>query len=460
MATPDQMSNQISAELLVEAEKAVVGAILVSAADHYDLIYQVEKELTPADFGNRYCRLIYENMVELATEGQSIDIITLSSKLHAKGELTTVGGRQGLARLISATPTSAHCLDYVQVVAQGSARRSLSEAGDTISYMASRLEQDPKTAGDRSVDVLLSAIRPADRNNDNDVKTMIEGYINGPPAELERLRHITTPLHHLNQAIGGFKPKQVTVVGAKTGYGKTALVTGFAVEAAFQGKTTLLFSPEMDRQELASRIVSAESGVPYDIVHHGPYSDTEYDKIIEAVGKLSYIPLRVITEHRVSMPDIRRRAIEAHKTTGLDLLVIDHLQFLAPPNTGGDNGRFRASMRDNVSHISQELQLLASELDTSVIAVSQLNRNADYRQGPPRLSDLKESGNLEQDAQTVLLIHEEETDNQEVKNQPTRLRQIIIAKQRFGAADTINVWFHQPTTRYMDYQGNQREYAT
>ena len=122
----------------------------------------------------------------------------------------------------------------MQLVAAHGAHRSLVEASHTIAHLANELEQDPKAAGDQSIDVLLSAIRPADRNNGNNVTSIIEDYINGPPAELERLRHITTPLRHLNEAIGGFKPKQVTVVGAKTGYGKTALVTGFAVESAFQ----------------------------------------------------------------------------------------------------------------------------------------------------------------------------------------------------------------------------------
>ena len=462
-ASQPNHQNPDGIDLILEAEKGTVGSLLVGAADHYDLIYQVQRQLAPEDFGNRHCRLIYENMLALAQEGQTIDIITLSHKLHETGNLETVGGRQGLARLIASVPTSAACLDYARIVATYGARRSLQHAGHAIASLAQQIEQDPKTAGDQSVELLLSAIRPTARNNDNAVGDIVEDYINGPPAELERLRHIATPLRHLNEVTGGFKPKQVTVVGAKTGQGKTALVTGFAIESAQQGKSTIMFSPEMDRQELASRIVSYESGVNYDIVHHGPYNDANHNLIVDAVGKLSNIPLQIITEHTVSMTDIRRRAVEAHKTAGLDLLIIDHLQFLAPPDTGGNdkrNSRYGRSMRDQVSQISQELQRLATDLDIAVIAVSQLNRNADYRTGPPRLSDLKESGSLEQEAQTVLLIHEEENDNPEISSQPTRLRQIIIAKQRFGAPGTINVWFHQPTTRYLDYTGPQTEYAS
>ena len=440
----------------IEAEEAIVASLMVDP----EAVYKIAPVLKADDFFREKNAWAFEACLALWERNQSINQITVSHELARRGRLEEIGGAAYLSRLVTDLPTSVGVEHYAGLVQRDSSYRKLITAAGHIAQMAYQAGPDVGNILARA-ETLIAGIRQGESIRDFvHVKEVLEGYLATADVAKSNVaaeaRAITTGFMDLDTLLGGLKRKDLIVVAARPSVGKTSLALNFARNAAARQQATVgVFSVEMAAEQLVQRLLAAEAGVDSTRLEFGMHSDREQGKISNALGVLSDLNIYIDDTAMLTVAEMRAKARRLHLERGIDLLIVDHLQLM--------HGGLRSENRvQEVSHITRSLKELARDLDVPIIACSQLSRAAEARPTHiPQLSDLRDSGSIEQDADVVMFIYREEkhVDRDEwqrqhpdrpAENYPAGIAQIIIAKHRNGPPGTIHLRFREKLARFED----------
>lgn len=443
----------------VEAEQAVLGSLLIDP----DAILRVSPILAPEDFYRPHHQTIYEAALALHNRRSKTDLTLLADELEAKGKLSDVGDYAYLTELITITPTSVHAEYYAQVVEQAAVRRRLITAGGQIA-LAAYEQETPEEAVERAQHLLLKAtsrrgvqearqIAGLLRHFLDEVAGHRSGDIFAPTtAEVERAGPISTGFYDLDNAIGGLHPSDFILLAARPAQGKTALALAIARHAAGKGVPTGLFSLEMGADQISMRLVAAETKLNVQALRLGKIDEDDWRYAEDACVELGKLPLYVDDTPSMSVLDLRTRAKRLQYQYGCAFFVVDYLQLVL---AGRANSRY--NREQEVAEVSRTLRALARETNAPLLVLSQLNRSAEHRRGGrPQLSDLRESGSIEQDADLVLLLHSDdptEEDDGAMQSKPRTTPgtiEVLIAKHRNGPTGTCTLGFARESTRFFN----------
>lgn len=426
-----------------EAEASLLGAILIDS----DAIVKVADIVTAADFYDERHARIYEAVTQLYEKHSPIDVLTLSDQLKASGFLDTVGGSAYLTELTNFVPTAAHTEQYARIVAEKAMRRRLIKASQEIVGMgydeAKNLQELIETAESRLFDV-------SQRHIKQDVSSL-EAILGESFDRLDELhkdkgkiRGVPTGFKDLDNVLAGLQRSDLCILAARPSMGKTALALNIAHNVALQaGLPVLIFSLEMSKEQLVDRMLAMESGVDAWALRTGNLSDDDFEKIGHAMGTLSEAQIFIDDSPGISVSDLRTKARrEAHQRP-LGLIIVDYLQLMSGSTRfGGEGNRVQ-----EISEISRGLKGIARELNLPLLALSQLSRSVESRSPQiPQLSDLRESGSIEQDADVVAFMYREEYYNPETERR--NITDILIKKHRNGPTDNVELYFDRQKQRF------------
>jgi replicative DNA helicase len=426
----------------IAAEQSVLGAMLLSK----DAIADVVELLRGADFYRPAHETIYDTVLDLYGRGEPADAVTLSAELHKRGELTRVGGAPYVHTLVAGVPTAANAGYYAEIVRERAILRRLVEAGTRIVQMGYSGEGDVDVVVDRAQAEVFGV---SERRSAEDYVALSD-LLQGTLDEIEAISAhdgslvgVPTGFADLDSLTNGLHPGQLIIVAARPAIGKSTLALDMARSASIHhGQTAVIFSLEMGRTEITMRMLSAEAKVPLHHMRGGTMTDQDWDRIARAMGTVSNAPLFIDDSPNMTMMEIRAKCRRLKQRNQLRLVVLDYLQLMS-------SGKRVESRQVEVSEFSRSLKLLAKELDVPVVALSQLNRGPEQRTDKrPMLSDLRESGSLEQDADMVVLLHRE--DAYEKESPRAGEADFIVAKHRNGPTGTVTVAFQGHYSRFVD----------
>jgi replicative DNA helicase len=426
----------------VAAEQCVLGGMLLSK----DAISDVIEVIRPTDHYRPAHQLVHEAILDLYARGEPADPITVSNELTRRGELARIGGAPYLHTLMAAVPTAANAGYYARIVRERAILRRLVEAGTRIVQFGYTGDADADDLVDRAQAEVYAV---TDRRIAEDYHPLSEIM----PAALEEIEAIgahgggisgvPTGFADLDSLTNGLHPGQMIVVAARPAVGKSALALDFARSATIRhGLPTVVFSLEMGRNEITMRLLSAEARVPMHIMRTGQMSDEDWGRLAKRMSEVADAPLFIDDSPNMSLMEIRAKCRRLKQPHNRKLLSVDYLQLMSSPKK-------TESRQQEVSEMSRSLKLLAKELQVPVVALSQLNRGPEQRQDKkPMLSDLRESGSIEQDADVVILLHRE--DAYERESPRAGEADLIIAKHRNGPTATVTVAFQGHYSRFVD----------
>jgi len=424
------------------AEQSALGGMLLSK----DAVADVIETLRGADFYIPKHELIFEAILTLYSHGEPTDVITVTDELIKTGELQRAGGADYLHTLTSIVPTAANAAYYASIVAERALLRRLVEAGTRIVQMGYAGQGE-------AVDLVNSAqaeiysVTGAETAEDY---VPLEIAVDAALEEIEAARGrdgkmtgIPTGFQGLDQLTNGLHPGQMIIIAARPAMGKSTLALDFARASAIKNNMpTIFFSLEMGRSEIAMRLMSAEGAVPLQNMRKGTLDSRDWTTIAATRGRINEAPLYIDDSPNMTLVEIRAKCRRLKQRAGLKMVVIDYLQLMT-------SGKRVESRQQEVSEFSRALKLLAKELGVPVIALSQLNRGPEQRADKkPALSDLRESGSIEQDADMVVLLHREAA--YEKDSPRAGEADLIVAKHRNGPTDTITVAFQGHYSRFAD----------
>lgn len=418
----------------LEAEISVLGSLMIDK----HAITKVTDILIPSDFYHPAHQTIYDTILTLFERSEPIDILTVSSFLKKEKKLKEIGGRDYLAELINSVPSSAHIEHYANIVKEKSVRRDLIHASSEINENAFE-KSDFETLLDNVEQRIFNI---SQRSRPQRFVHLREEL----PLAYERLeqlhrgdgalRGVPTHFHQLDNLLSGLQKSDLIILGARPSYGKTALALDIARQSAIHGRSIGVFSLEMSREQIIDRLIASQAQIPLWRLRTGRLTnELEFSLVQQALDDLSKANLFVDDTPSPNILQMRSSARRLQLEHGLDLLIVDYLQ-LIHPRTGSDN------MVQQVTEISHSLKALARELKTPVLALSQLSREVDKREVKiPRLSDLRESGSLEQDADIVMFIYRKDRDRMDLPEEEQNIVELIVAKHRNGPLGSVKLRF-------------------
>ncbi|MCU1471928.1 MAG: dnaB [Glaciihabitans sp.] len=424
------------------AEQSAIGGMLLSK----DAVADVIETVRGVDFYIPKHEIIFDAVMNLYSHGEPTDVIAVTDELTKSGEIGRAGGAEYLHTLTGLVPTAANAGFYASIVAEKAVLRRLVEAGTRIVQMGYASEGEVVdlvnnaqaeiygvTGGVESEDYvpLIEAINTA--TDEIEAAAGRDGQMVGVPTGFAALDSLTNGLH----------PGQLIILAARPAIGKSTLALDFARAAAVHNDMpTIVFSLEMGRSEIAMRLLSAEASIPLQNMRKGTIHQQDWSTLASVRGKIADAPLYIDDSPNMTLVEIRAKCRRLKQKVGLKMVIIDYLQLMT-------SGKKVESRQQEVSEFSRALKLLAKEIGVPVIAISQLNRGPEQRSDKkPMLSDLRESGSLEQDADMVILLHREAAYEKDSPRQGEA--DLIIAKHRNGPTDTIVVGFHGHFSRFVD----------
>jgi replicative DNA helicase len=427
----------------IEAEQSVLGSLLIDR----DAIIKVAAYLKSDDFYINANGVIYQAVLDLYNKREPTDFVTLSDELGRRDLLDEVGGVTYLSSLLNTVPTAVHVEYYGRIVERQATRRRLIDAGTEIVGIGFRDGVDTEDALDQAERTLFDVSQKRQTKDFQPIADVIDRYFD----QIDYLQQhrgdvvgVPTDYKDLDRLTGGLQRSDLLILAARPSMGKTAFALGVAYGAAVQhGRSVGIFSLEMSADQLVQRLLATETGVDSHRLRLGMIDDTEWDRISRAFGRLSEAKIFIDDAANASIMDVRSKARRLQAESGLDLIIIDYLQLMS--------GKRSENRVQEISEISRGLKGLARELNIPVIALSQLSRavetRADHR---PMLSDLRESGSIEQDADIVMFIYREEKydENSDKKG----IAELIVAKHRNGPVGSINLRFFEQTARFADLE--------
>lgn len=422
------------------AEQSVLGGMLLSK----DAIADVVESLRASDFYKPAHETIYEAILSLYGHGSPADAITVADELKKRGELTRVGGASYIHTLIASVPTAANAQYYAEIVKEHAIMRRLIEAGTKIAQLGYANETEVDTLVDQAQAEIYAVTDGNAKEDYVSFSDALEETINEIDANSNRpdgVYGVPTDFIEFDELTGGLHGGQMIVIAARPGVGKSTLALDIARSASIHHQmTTVFFSLEMSRTELAMRILSAEGKISMGRLKKGDLDTEGWTNLATLQGRIDSAPLFIDDSPNMTLMEIRAKCRRLKQRNDLKLVVLDYLQLMS-------SGKKVESRQQEVSEFSRSLKLLAKELDVPVIALSQLNRGSEQRTDKrPMVSDLRESGSIEQDADIVILLHREDMYNPE--SDRVGEADMIIAKHRGGPTRTIPLAFSGKYSRF------------
>lgn len=447
MELPDKLPPQN-----IEAEKSLLGALMLDK----NAVIKVVDFLQPKDFYKGIHSEIYSTMRDLFERNEPIDLLSMSARLKEKGKLEEIGGSGYLTELINEVPTATHVLNYAKIVQKKRILRDLIEASYDIGLMGYNETEETDELLDRAEKKIFSIAQKSLTQNFVPIKdTLGEAFerIDRLSKYEGTLRGLPTGFADLDNILAGLQKSDLIILAARPSMGKSALAVDIARNIANQQKIPVgIFSLEMSQDQIVDRLIAAQSGVDSWRIRTGKLSssgdDNDFTKIQRALSSLSEAPIYIDDAASSNILQMRAMARRLQADKGLGLIVVDYLQLMEPRNA-------IANAVQQVTEISRSLKSLARELEVPVLAVSQLSRAVEARIPPrPRLSDLRESGSLEQDADVVLLIYREKERGETV---PQNTAEIIIAKHRNGPTGSVKLYFDSQRVTFRNLEKARQE---
>lgn len=437
------MTQTMLAPFSQEAEESVLGAVMINP----DAYYPVALFLKPDDFYLTRHQYIWQAMERLAAKKTPFDFVTVREELSAMNRLQDIGGASYLLMLTNSVPTSLHAEVYGRMVQRTAVRRRLLHCADEFKALAVDEELTlEKVLGDAEKRFL--SVRDTSLEDDTEslvdvVGRMVE-EVEQRMLNPDKPTGILTGYKDWDEVTGGLHAPDLTIIAARPGMGKTALMLNIALNAARLGARIGFASQEMDRNQLVYRLAAMESGLNQQLIKQGRLSQAQWGMFVKACGEIGKLPITIDDANRLTPMMLRTKALRWRNHHGLDLLMVDYLQILS------SGGAFKQNERvAEVGYFARELKQLARELRMPIIAAAQLSRNLENREDKrPQLSDLRESGEIEQEADLVHFIYRDVVYN-EATEFPNRA-DIITAKHRNGATGSVAMHFEKSTTRFSD----------
>ena len=421
---------------------SLLGAILIDE----EVLADISDKLNPQDFYDKRHVLIFDAMMRLYERHRPVDLLTLSDELTKKSELEIVGGSAYLTELTNYVPTAAHATTYAEMISQKAVRRRLIKASADIAELGYNEEREIAELLEKAESELFGV---SDTNTKQDLVSLEQILTESfdRMEELHRgggkLRGIPTGWRDLDNMTAGLQQSDLIILAARPAMGKTTLVTNLAYNVATKAKKSVLFfSLEMSKEQLVDRMLADASGVDAWNIRTGNLSDDDFEKLSHAMGEMAEAPIFIDDTPGVTVLEMRTKARREAHNNPLGLIIIDYLQLMQ------GSGRSDGNRVQEVSEISRGLKLIARELNVPVIALSQLSRSVETRSPQvPQLSDLRESGSIEQDADIAAFIYREAYYNPETDRQ--NITDLIIAKHRNGPVGKVELYFHPERLRFM-----------
>lgn len=431
-----------------DAERAVLGALLLDE----EAIVRVADFLKPQYFYNPKHSIIYENIVDLFEQRSAIDVLTLIDRLKKKKQLKKIGGVTYISDLVSSVPSASHIEEYAHIVKEKSVRRRLISVAASLNEIAfdekEKLDKLLDTAEQKLFEVTEESV---EKDFTHVSKLLEEAYERAEDADKNRdkVRGIKTGYKLLDAVLGGFQKSDLIILAARPSVGKTALALDMARYVATQEKKNVgFFSLEMSNMQLMDRILAMQVNANLWDLRMGKLPDEAFERLADAMGVLSESGLFIDDTPGLHIMEMRTKTRRMMAEHHLDMIVVDYLQLM--------QGRTRDNRVQEVSEISMFLKNIARELDIPVLALSQLSRAVESRTiRIPQLSDLRESGSLEQDADVVMFIHREEVYNPETDRKG--IADLVIAKHRNGPTGSVELYFVKEQARFRELEKRRKE---
>ncbi|MBZ4683129.1 MAG: replicative helicase [Fusobacteriaceae bacterium] len=426
-----------------EAEKSVLGGILLKQ----DALSDIIDILKPNDFYKISHKYIYEAMLDIYSHGEVIDPVILINELKKMDRFEEIGGENIIYEILDEVPTAANILSYAKIVKEKSVLRELINVGSKIVELAQTGYEEVDSILDKAEGLIFKISESKENKEVVNIKNLVN-------EEFERLEKvvknsgvttgISSSFKEFDQMTSGFHPSDLVIIAARPSMGKTAFVLNLALNAALnENKSVLIFSLEMSNSQIFQRLLAIESKIPLNKIRNGFISEDEWGHIALATGKLANTDIQIADVPNVTVLEIRAMARRLKAAGKLDMILIDYLQLIK------GSGRSE-SRQQEISDISRSLKGIARELDVPVIALSQLSRAPEQRADRrPMLSDLRDSGAIEQDADMVVFLYRDEYYNEDSEHKG--LAEVIIGKQRNGPVGTITLKYFNEITKFADY---------
>ncbi len=437
----------------LEAEMAVIGSILVDR----EMMSAVTELLSPPDFYAHVHETIFLALVQLYERGEPLDKITLAEELRRRSLLEKVGGLPYLTSLMDTVPTAASAEYYAQIVREKSSLRGLIHAGSEITKIGFENEEDVEGALDRSEQIVYEVGRKQNRSDFSPVHKLLKGAFES----IDRAYHsrgdrtgLTSGFKDIDDYTAGFQAGNFVILAARPAMGKTSMaLTMAAAVAKDEQKPVAFFSLEMTNEELVTRLLCAEARINSQNLKRGNIRDPEWEKISSGMSALSQLPIYIDDSGTVTVTEIRSRCRRLQSGDGLSAVFIDYLQLVRPSTSSRPQNR-----NDELSEICRTLKATAKDLKIPIFALAQLNRGVESRNDKrPMLSDLRDSGAIEQEADMVTFLYRDDYYNPESAPEPG-MTEFIIAKSRSGPTGTVKLRFLKEHTLFVPY-GEGSHYA-
>ncbi|MDU2065093.1 MAG: replicative DNA helicase [Sporomusaceae bacterium] len=429
----------------VEAEQSVLGAMLIEK----EAISKVAEFLRPEDFYREAHRVIYDTVLDLFNKNDAVDLITITESLRRVDKLESVGGISYITFLANSVPTAANVLYHARIIEEKSLLRSLINAATDIASMGYEGSEEAGQILDQAEKKILEVSGRKMGSDFTPISTIVMDAFN----KIEQLyaskggiTGLPTGFKDLDRLTSGLQPSDLVLIAARPSMGKTAFVLNIAQHVAIREKKAVaFFSLEMSKEQLVQRMLCAEAPIDAQRLKIGELEQNDWTKLVRASDRLSSAPIFIDDTAGITVLEMRSKARRLKVEHDLKLIIIDYLQLMQ-----GSSGSSRSENRQQeISEISRSLKALARELHVPVVALSQLSRGVESRQvKKPMLSDLRESGSLEQDADIVAFLYRE--DYYDPDTERKNITEIIVAKHRNGPVDTVPLFFHKQFTKFSD----------
>lgn len=434
----------------IEAEQAVLGSMLTDK----DAVISAMELLKPESFYREDDKFIYEAMQNLYSKAEPIDIITLKNELQSMNKLEQVGGIEYLANLPEKSPTSANVQKYINIVEEKATLRTLIKTANELIELGYSEDADVEDIMDNAEKKIFDIMQDKNQKGYSHIKDVLVESFTKLEELYNRKQHVTgvpTGFIDLDYRTAGLHGSELILIAARPAVGKTAFALNLAANAALRGNTPVaIFSLEMSKDQLVNRILCSEAMVDSNKVRTGKLEDDDWAKLATAIGPLSKSEIVIDDTPGITVNEIRTKCRKLKIEKNIGLVIIDYLQLI----TG--NSKRGGSREQEISEISRSLKILAKELDVPVIALSQLSRAVEQRQDHrPMLSDLRESGAIEQDADIVMFLHKDELYNKE--SEKRGIVEVIIAKQRGGSTGTVELVWMGNYTKFVNAETRREE---
>lgn len=434
-----------------EAEAGLLGSILLDS----DSLVNVADLITADDFYDERHRAIYESISSLYDRRKPIDLLTLTDQLKTKDQIDLAGGSAYLTELTNAVPTAAHAKHYAEIVRGKALRRRLIKAGQQIGELGFKEEEDVQHALEGAETALFNVSQKHVKQDLVSVESILsESFdrLDELHKDKGKVRGLSTGFKDMDNVLAGLQKSDLIILAARPAMGKSTIAMNMAHHiASKQDATVLVFSLEMSKEQLVDRLLAAEAGVDAWNIRTGNLSDSDFEKLGNAMGSLSEAKIFIDDTPGISVSEMRTKARREQHKHPLGLIIVDYLQLMQGTSSKGSDNRVQ-----EISEISRGLKAIARELNVPVIALSQLSRSVENRHPQiPQLADLRESGSIEQDADVVLFVYREDYYNPETERQ--NMTDIFIKKHRNGPTGSVELYFHPERLQFVSVDKSHQD---